>query len=138
MEQALVNIVKNAIEAAGEGGRITIRLAVEDGRPRLTVEDSGPGIPDDVREHLFTPFFTSKPDGQGIGLTMVQEILANHRLEFSLDGPAGGPTRFTIVFPGEGTGVTPARPYWLDETDGTLAAFKRGLEGMGLIPTPAG
>ena len=99
MEQALVNIVKNGMEAAPDGGRITIRLGMDGLRPRLIVEDSGPGIPEDVREHLFTPFFTSKPDGQGIGLTMVQEILASHRLEFSLDGPPGGPTRFTILFP---------------------------------------
>jgi len=99
MEQALVNIVKNAMEAAGAGGQVTIRLDFEGSRPRLVVEDSGEGIPADVREHLFTPFFTSKPGGQGIGLTMVQEILAGHRLEFSLDGPAGGPTRFTILFP---------------------------------------
>jgi signal transduction histidine kinase len=99
MEQALVNIVKNAIEAAGEGGRVTIRLGLDGARPVAVVEDSGPGIPEEVREHLFTPFFTSKPDGQGIGLTMVQEILSNHHLEFSLDGPAGGPTRFTILFP---------------------------------------
>ncbi len=99
MEQALVNIVKNAMEAAGEGGRITIRLDTDGTRPRLVVEDSGPGIPEHVREHLFTPFFTSKPDGQGIGLTMVQEILAGHRLDFSLEGPPGGPTCFTILFP---------------------------------------
>jgi signal transduction histidine kinase len=99
IEQALVNVVKNAIEAAGDGGTVTIRLDADGNRPRLTIEDSGPGIPDEVREHLFTPFFTTKPGGQGIGLTMVQEILANHRAEYALDGPAGGPTRFTIVFP---------------------------------------
>jgi signal transduction histidine kinase len=99
MEQALVNIVKNAMEAAGPDGRVTIRLGFEGPRPRLVIEDSGDGIPADVRDHLFTPFFTSKPGGQGIGLTMVHEILSGHRLEFSLDGPAGGPTRFTILFP---------------------------------------
>jgi nitrogen fixation/metabolism regulation signal transduction histidine kinase len=99
LEQALVNIVKNGIEAAGDGGRLTIHLGVDNGRVRLVVEDSGPGIPEDVRPHLFTPFFTSKPDGQGIGLTMVQEILSNHGVEFSLDGPDGGPTRFTMDFP---------------------------------------
>jgi signal transduction histidine kinase len=99
MEQALVNVVKNAIEAAGDDGCLTLHLGVDDGTVTLVVEDTGPGIPEEVRPHLFTPFFTSKPDGQGIGLTMVQEILSNHGLEFSLDGPPGGPTRFTIVFP---------------------------------------
>jgi signal transduction histidine kinase len=78
---------------------VTIHLAMDGPRPVMVVEDSGPGIPDDVREQLFTPFFTSKPDGQGIGLTMVHEILSNHHAEFSLVGPAGGPTRFTITFP---------------------------------------
>jgi signal transduction histidine kinase len=111
MEQALVNIVKNGIEAAGDGGRVTIRLGIDGRRPWLVVEDSGPGIPDEIRAHLFTPFFTSKPDGQGIGLTMVQEILAGHRLDFSLEGPPGGPTRFTIVFPEPAEqGVTSAVP----------------------------
>jgi two-component system, NtrC family, nitrogen regulation sensor histidine kinase NtrY len=128
MEQALLNIVKNAIEAiddtAGdprtwgaasaahdaetvEGnaqrtaarrtrGTVTLRLARANGRLRLTIEDTGPGIPPDVREQLFTPFFTTKPHGQGIGLTMVQEILSNHGFDFSLDSLPGGPTRFTI------------------------------------------
>src|SRR5204863_450817 len=53
IEQALVNVVKNAMEAAGAGGHVTIRLGFEGPRPRLVVEDSGPGIPPDVREHLF-------------------------------------------------------------------------------------
>jgi hypothetical protein len=52
---------------------------------------TGPGIPADVRAQLFTPFFSTKEHGQGIGLTMVQEILENHRFEYSLDGPAGRP-----------------------------------------------
>jgi len=51
-----------------------------------------------VRPQLFTPFFTTKPGGQGIGLTVVQEILANHRFDYALESPVGGPTRFTIRF----------------------------------------
>jgi nitrogen fixation/metabolism regulation signal transduction histidine kinase len=98
MGQALVNIVKNAIEAIDGEGTITVRLLNERARVRLEIEDSGPGIPADVREQLFTPFFTTKPNGQGIGLTLVQEILANHGLDFALEGPPGGPTRFRILF----------------------------------------
>ena len=44
------------------------------------------------------PFFSTKEGGQGIGLTLVQEILVNHDLDYALEGPPGGPTRFTIVF----------------------------------------
>jgi two-component system, NtrC family, nitrogen regulation sensor histidine kinase NtrY len=97
-EQALVNIVRNAIDAVDRDGSITIRIGRENGRLRLAVEDSGPGIPDAVRDQLFTPFFTTKQNGQGIGLTVVQEILANHHFDYSLESPPGGPTRFIVLF----------------------------------------
>jgi nitrogen fixation/metabolism regulation signal transduction histidine kinase len=140
MEHALLNVVKNAMEAIDETagdpetwraasaaqspstwnaasaapaaetvegdapitaarrtrGTVTVRLARANGRLRVTIEDTGPGIPPDVCEQLFTPFFTTKPHGQGIGLTMVQEILSNHGFEFSVDSGPGGPTRLTI------------------------------------------
>jgi nitrogen fixation/metabolism regulation signal transduction histidine kinase len=98
IEQALLNVAKNGIEAIGSGGTLTVRLTRRDGRRVLEVEDTGPGIPADVRDQLFTPFFSTKDGGQGIGLTLVQEILANHQFGYALDGPSGGPTRFTIVF----------------------------------------
>jgi two-component system nitrogen regulation sensor histidine kinase NtrY len=99
LEQALVNVGKNALDAAGRAGRVTLRVQPHAGGARLVVEDTGPGIPADVAAQLFTPFFTTKPNGQGIGLTLVQEILRQHHCEFALDGPPGGPTRFTIRFP---------------------------------------
>ena len=97
MEQALINILKNAVEALpAEGGAVTIRAGLSAGGAFVEIEDSGPGIPDEARPHLFTPFFTTKQNGQGIGLTMVQEILRRHGFAYSLDGPPGGPTRFRI------------------------------------------
>ena len=99
MEQALVNVVKNAIEAVGHDGRVVLRTGVANLRPFLEVEDSGPGLAPEVRAHLFTPFYSTKESGQGIGLTLVQEILTRHGFAFTLDGPEGGPTRFTIWFP---------------------------------------
>ena len=99
IEQALLNILKNAVEAVPPDGTITVRLGRAGRRGFVEVEDSGPGIPDEIRPRLFTPFFTTKQNGQGIGLTMVQEILAAHRFEYSLDGPPGGPTRFRITLP---------------------------------------
>lgn len=98
MEQALVNVIKNAIEAVDHDGTVALRTGVTAGRPWLQVEDSGPGLDPEVRAHLFTPFFSTKESGQGIGLTLVQEILTRHGLAFTLDGPEGGPTRFTIWF----------------------------------------
>lgn len=99
VEQALVNVVKNALEAIGHEGRLTIRLGLQDGRAKLVVEDSGPGLSPEAQANLFTPFFSTKERGQGIGLTLVQEVLAQHRCEYSLEGSPGDPTRFTIVFP---------------------------------------
>jgi signal transduction histidine kinase len=99
MEQAVLNIVKNAIEAIDHDGAIAVRLQPDAAALVLVVEDSGPGIPSDVRDQLFTPFFTTKPHGQGIGLTIIQEILVNHGFDFTLEAAAGGPTRVTIRFP---------------------------------------
>ena len=97
MEQVFVNILRNAVEAIGEDGRITIRLGVED-RPFAVVEDSGAGIEPEVAESLFTPFFSTKENRRGLGLTLVQEILGRHGFAFSLESPAGEPTRFSIRF----------------------------------------
>ncbi len=96
MEQVFLNVLKNAIEAAGPGGTVTIRLHADRDRAVVVVEDSGPDLPPEALENLFTPFFSTKPDGQGIGLTLVREILAAHGFEHGLDRPPGGPTRFTV------------------------------------------
>jgi nitrogen fixation/metabolism regulation signal transduction histidine kinase len=98
MEQVLVNLVKNALEAIGEGGRVTFRLACAGPRGTLVVEDTGGGVSAEAQAHLFSPFFTTKEKGQGIGLAVVGEILTQHGFDFALDAPPGGPTRFTIGF----------------------------------------
>jgi signal transduction histidine kinase len=96
-EQALFNVVKNGIEAAGRGGSVTLRTSAE-GAGRIEVVDTGSGIPPDVEAQLFTPFFTTKPEGQGVGLTFVREVLASHGFAYSLAGPPRGPTRFDVRF----------------------------------------
>jgi signal transduction histidine kinase len=98
MEQVFVNVVKNALEAIGRDGTVTFRLGRRGSRPFVTVEDTGPGLPAEVRANLFAPFFTTKDNGQGLGLTLVREILDQHRFDYALEGPAGGPTQFTILF----------------------------------------
>lgn len=97
IEQVLVNVLKNAMEAISEDGRITLRLGWRQqadpgkrSRPYLAVADSGPGIPEDVQPLLFTPFFTTKKDGRGLGLTLVREILTQHGFAFHLGPGKGG------------------------------------------------
>lgn len=98
MEQVFVNVLKNSIEAIGEDGRITIRAGGQAGKSFIVIEDTGCGISPAAQANLFTPFFSTKGDGQGIGLTLVQEILDGHGFEFSLESQPEEPTRFTIWF----------------------------------------
>src|SRR5262245_25602742 len=98
MEQVFVNVLKNAIEAIGDSGSITIRLGNLAGRAYAMIEDTGSGISASAHANLFTPFFSTKENGQGIGLTLVQEILDQHGFQFSLESPPSGPTQFTIYF----------------------------------------
>jgi nitrogen fixation/metabolism regulation signal transduction histidine kinase len=98
MEQVFVNICKNAIEAIGKNGTITIRLGKKGRRAFVIIEDTGVGLTPEARANLFTPFFSTKENGQGIGLTMIQEILSQHKFEFSLDNQAGQATQFVIIF----------------------------------------
>jgi two-component system, NtrC family, nitrogen regulation sensor histidine kinase NtrY len=90
IEQVLVNVLKNAMEAIGEDGRIALRLALEGKRPVLRIADTGPGIPEEIRPLLFTPFFTTKRDGRGLGLTLTREILAWHGFDIGLENRAEG------------------------------------------------
>lgn len=98
MEQVFLNVLKNSVEAIGDGGKITVRTGAWAGRRFVAIEDSGHGIPPEAQANLFTPFFSTKENGRGIGLTMVQEILTQHGFRFSLESPPGEPTRFLIQF----------------------------------------
>ncbi len=95
-EQVLVNIIKNAAESIGEGGDIFIRTSAEPAT--LEVADTGAGIPKEVEAKLFSPFFSTKPNGQGIGLIFIREVLIKHGCTFSLRTCADGLTRFLIRF----------------------------------------
>ena len=100
-EQALLNIVKNAAESAATGGGLVAVHVVptDGGGGRLEVADNGPGIRPEDEPRLFTPFFTTKPEGQGIGLLLVREVLTRQGCTFSLKTDADGWTRFRIRFP---------------------------------------
>ena len=97
MEQALLNVLKNAVEAIQGSGTILLRVSAGADRAILVVEDSGPGISSEAQANLFTPFFSTKPHGQGIGLTLVQEILSGHGFDYTLERTSDETTRFTIV-----------------------------------------
>lgn len=114
MTQVLVNIVKNSIESilekGGNDGRITIsthntslntKHSTLNTVSTLTVTDNGAGISAETEKHLFTPFFSTKPNGHGIGLLLIREILTRHHCRFSLRSDSGGTTTFRIEFAGK-------------------------------------
>ncbi|MFD2572083.1 sensor histidine kinase [Spirosoma soli] len=92
LEQVLVNIIKNAIEACQPGQSVEV-ISKQDG---LCIRDNGQPIPEDVAANLFNPFYSTKPEGQGIGLTIAREILLNHGFHFSLKTDESGWTEFLI------------------------------------------
>ena len=95
-QQVLINIVKNAVESIGNNqGHITVTTTPY----QLVVADNGRGIPAEVAQHLFTPFYSTKPQGQGLGLLLIRDILTAHGCTFSLlTNPDDHLTRFAIRF----------------------------------------
>ena len=96
IEQVLVNITKNALEAIEGEGQITFLLHPQ--QKELIIRDTGRGIPKEVEHLLFTPFFSTKNTGQGIGLTLIRDILRNHGFAFSLQTIGEHCTEFRIEF----------------------------------------
>jgi two-component system, NtrC family, nitrogen regulation sensor histidine kinase NtrY len=96
MEQVLINVLHNAVDAIGGSGSVTVRTVHRDGGLTVDIDDSGSGIAGEAQANLFTPFFSTKPNGQGIGLTLVREILGAHGFSHSLER-VGDRTRFTIT-----------------------------------------
>lgn len=96
-EQVLVNIIKNAVESIDSEGNIYIRTT---NHPIcLEIADSGKGISKETATKLFSPFFSTKPTGQGLGLIFIREVLIKHNCTFSLRTYLDGYTRFRILFP---------------------------------------
>jgi nitrogen fixation/metabolism regulation signal transduction histidine kinase len=95
-EQVLVNIIKNAAESISLDGSIYIRTAVAPNV--LEISDTGKGISKETEAKLFSPFFSNKPHGQGLGLIFIREVLLKHGCTFSLRTYPDGLTRFKIYF----------------------------------------
>ena len=106
LSQVLINLIMNAIHAMPDGGSLRIAIASADDTVKLTVTDSGHGIPTDVLKKVFEPFFTTKEFGKGtgLGLTVVKGILEEHGGSIAVESQEGKGTTFTILLP---TGPTP-------------------------------
>ncbi len=94
LRRVLINLVRNAVQAivrAGGSGEVVVRLGSEGSTRMLDVEDSGPGIPDDLRDSVFDPYVTTRTDGTGLGLAIVKKIVVEHGGTISASrSPLGG------------------------------------------------
>lgn len=101
LDQALINLLRNAMEALRDGqpGKITLTGTLESGgHVVISVADNGPGIPADQREKIFVPFFTTKRQGSGVGLTLVRQIAIVHGASVSISETSGGGATISIRF----------------------------------------
>ncbi|MBI1403356.1 MAG: sensor histidine kinase [Porphyrobacter sp.] len=98
LEQVLVNLLQNAVQALGEGGTIALAIAADGAELRLSVTDSGPGVPRDLRDSLFQPFATGRSEGIGLGLAIARDIMRQLGGDLVHEDTAGG-ARFTMVIP---------------------------------------
>jgi signal transduction histidine kinase len=105
VRQAIVNVVANAVQAMPEGGRVTVRTRRDGGEALLQIEDTGAGIPDEVRARIFEPFFTTKASGTGLGLAVVRRIVESHGGTVAVRSRPGEGTAFALRFPLGGAAV---------------------------------
>ncbi len=101
ISRSLINLIKNAIQAIPEGvkGLVIVELEKVEGKALIKITDNGTGIPDDVKHKLFTPSFTTKSSGMGLGLSMVKNIVQNAKGRIWFETELGKGTTFYIEFP---------------------------------------
>jgi signal transduction histidine kinase len=99
LQQVMMNLVLNAIEAMPGGGSIRASARLDNNCVELVLDDSGPGIPVERRERIFEPFFTTKAQGSGLGLPLVHAILTQHGGSITVNGAPSGGARFIIRLP---------------------------------------
>jgi len=99
MKQVLLNLIKNAQAAMPDGGLLTIATQVSDNEIRISVCDTGVGISEENLKKIFDPYFTTKDNGTGLGLTLVFKIIREHRGEISVESREGEGSNFEIILP---------------------------------------
>ncbi len=100
MRRVLINLVTNSMQAMPDGGKLTLTGKVNpEGQVLVTVQDTGVGIADSIKNQIFTPLFTTKPRGQGFGLAVCKRVIEAHGGTISFESTAGKGTKFSIQFP---------------------------------------
>lgn len=110
LAQAFVNLFQNSLEAMPNGGELRVSARYRDGgvgksSVEIEISDTGVGIPEEKKDKVFLPFFTTKPKGTGLGLALVQKIILSHNGKIELDSEEGKGTTFRIYLPCTSTGI---------------------------------
>jgi len=98
LRRAFANLLRNAAEAMGGRGTIDVGLSGDARAIAVTIADHGPGVPPELRDRIFEPYFTTKDDGTGLGLALVRQTVEAHRGAITVGETPGGGATFTIVF----------------------------------------
>ncbi len=138
-EQAFLNLVQNAYEAMeGHDGtlRVDVQLATQNDREgvELRLADSGPGVPEELREEIFNPFVTTKKAGVGLGLSIVSKIVDGHHGSIHVENAPGGGAVFTVFFPLDES-VEPQAVSAMVEGRASRPSSRAGTPGAPLEPT---
>lgn len=99
LRRALINLARNAAQAAGEGGEVVVGACLEGGHVVFQVADDGPGVPEDLRERIFEPFFTTREKGSGLGLALVRKAAEAHGGSVRAGEADGGGALFEVRLP---------------------------------------
>ncbi|MBN1697900.1 MAG: PAS domain S-box protein [Spirochaetales bacterium] len=99
LKQALLNIIQNALSAMPEGGTLNVESRRDEDRVCLEITDTGKGIPQDIMDKIFEPYFTTKDFGSGLGLTLVYKIIKEHNGDIYVESKEGNGTTFVLSFP---------------------------------------
>lgn len=99
MKQALLNLVKNAVAAMPKGGTLSLSIHATNDELKLVVQDSGTGIPEDKLGKIFEPYYTTKENGTGLGLTLTYKIIKEHGGDVTVQSRQGQGSTFTITIP---------------------------------------
>jgi len=99
LKRAFINLIQNAVQAMPNGGTLKINAQRQGNHVFISVEDTGEGIPEEVKSKLFTPLFTTKSKGQGFGLAVVKRLVEAQDGKITFNSQKGKGTTFTIQLP---------------------------------------
>ena len=99
MTRVFVNLIRNAVDAMPQGGDLTLASQETDGNVQITLTDTGTGIPNDAMERIWTPIYTTKAKGMGLGLSIVKRLVEAHNGTITVKSKIGEGSAFTVRLP---------------------------------------